>query len=178
MLLTDAQRDLRSVYLAGAPGIFVSGMVWLAAGLVALNRSPRAGMLALFLGGMLIHPLSVMLTKALGRSAAPAKQNTLVRMGLETVPSLIVGFALAYVASSVRLEWFFPAMLLVIGARYLAFQTLFGQRVYWLLGGVLLAAGWLLYKLQAPFAAGAFTGAAIEVVFAMVVFAMGRREGR
>ena len=36
LTFTQAQADMRSGYFDGAPGIFVSGLVWLVAGLVAV----------------------------------------------------------------------------------------------------------------------------------------------
>ena len=68
-----------------------------------------------------------------------------------------------------RIEWFFPAMLCVIGGRYLCFHTMFGLRAYLLCGAVLAAGGWLLVRFNAGPAAGAFAGAAIETVFAIAV---------
>jgi hypothetical protein len=70
MTLQEAQSDLRWAYLCGVPGVFVSGCVWLAASGVAAAVSHRAGVFALLLGGAAIHPLSVLLSKLLGRSGA------------------------------------------------------------------------------------------------------------
>lgn len=61
---------------------------------------------------------------------------------------------------------FFAAMLLVIGGRYLVFATLFGMRLYWVLGLVLAGAGFMLGWRGAPASAVVGTGAAIELVFA------------
>ena len=61
-------------------------------------------------------------------------------------------------------------MLLSIGARYLMFQTLYGLKSYWLLGGSLILAGALVLVLKLPFASGAFIGSAIEIGFSLVLF--------
>jgi hypothetical protein len=36
-----------------------------------------------------------------------------------------------------NLSWFFPAMLMVIGGRYLSFAVVYGLRTYWALGASL-----------------------------------------
>ena len=68
LTIAAAQQDMRTAYLGGAPGMFVSGTVWAIAGLVCLWHSPRDAVWALYAGGVLIHPLSVLLTRILGRS--------------------------------------------------------------------------------------------------------------
>jgi hypothetical protein len=70
----------------------------------------------------------------------------------------------------VRPNWFFAAMLLVIGGRYLTFQTLCGLKLYWLLGAVLCVAALAVVMLGLPTVAGVAAGAAIELVFAALLF--------
>ena len=69
-------------------------------------------------------------------------------------------------------------MLLVIGGRYLTFDSLFGMRIYWVLGLALAIAGYFLGSTRALPAMSAFVGAAIEAVFAVAVLILGRREVR
>lgn len=176
MTVADAQKDMRLAYLGGAPGLFASALAWLTAGLVAIVASPPLAVWTLFAGGMLIHPIGMLLTRALGRSAAPRSGNPLVALALETTVWLILSLPLAYAVSLLRIEWFFPAMLVVIGGRYFTFATLYGSRMYWACGGALALAGILLARADAPAATGALTGAAIETVFAAVILAAARRE--
>ncbi len=56
MTIEEAQGDMRQSYLNGGPGMMVSGVVWLAAGIVALVNTELISVLVFFLGGMLIHP--------------------------------------------------------------------------------------------------------------------------
>ncbi len=79
--------------------------------------------------------------------------------------------------SVLRIEWFFSTMLLVIGGRYLTFQTLYGLRIYWVLGALLGATGLALALLRAPPVIGAFAGAGIELTFAVVLFVQAKRGG-
>jgi hypothetical protein len=77
--------------------------------------------------------------------------------------------ALAYGIALWRIELFFPAMLCVIGGRYLTFATVFGTKLFWVCGAVLALAGYQLARLQVAPAVGAFAGGAIEIVFGIIV---------
>ena len=88
----------------------------------------------------------------------------------------MAGIAIAYGMQVLRMEWFFPAMLLVIGGRYLTFQSLYGLRIYWLCGAVLCLAGLALALTKAPAPVSALSGAAIELVFAGLLFARAKRD--
>jgi hypothetical protein len=175
--LPDLQRDLRDAYAGGGPGMFASALAWLAAGLVAVQVSPERAVLALFAGGMLIHPVGVLLTKALGYRGQHTHGNPLGTLALETTVWLVLSMPIAYVVSLYRVDLFFPAMLLVIGGRYATFATMYGRRVFWVCGGTLVAAAYALALLRAAPATAAFTGAAIEAAFAVWIVAT-HRGGR
>jgi hypothetical protein len=169
--IADAQRDMRFAYFGGAPGLLVSGLAWLASGFAAIIYTSSAAIITLFVGGMLIHPLSVLLVKMLGRPGAHTRGNPLGTLALEGTVQLILCLSLAYAISLVRTEWFFPAMLVIIGGRYFTFSTLYGMRLYWACGVALAGAAIVLLMFQAPFVWGAFIGAAIEITFAAIVCA-------
>jgi hypothetical protein len=143
-----------------------------------LRSSPEQAVWVLFIGGAAIHPVATVLCKLFGGSGKHTKGNPLGTLALASLLWLIFSLPLAYVVSLHRIEWFFPAMLLVIGGRYLTFHMLFGVRVYWLLGLALAAAGYLLGKSLADPVVSAFTGAAIELLFAAYILVVNRREVR
>lgn len=177
MNILEAQKDMRHGYYGGAPGLLVSGIVWLVAGSIATTGETRRAVIALLIGGMLIHPLAMAVAKLLRRPGAHTKENPLGHLALESTIILLLGIALALGLAQYRVELFFPAMLLVIGGRYLTFQTLYGRRVYWLCGGAL--AGWglatAILNISAP--ATALAGGLIEVLFAVFVFRQAKSEG-
>ena len=171
MNVTDAQRDMRNAYYGGATGALASASVWLVAGVVATVSSAAIAVWVLLVGGMMIHPISVLLAKMLGRSGAHTPGNPLATLALEGTFFFLLAIPLAYVISRYRVEWFFPAMLLLVGGRYLTFATLYGMRVYWPCGATLALVGFLLVLVKAPTPVGAFAGAVVELVFAAVVLA-------
>ena len=172
----DAQRDMRHAYFGGAPGLLASSLVWLVAGAVALKISPQSGVLALFFGGMAIHPVGMLIAKALGRAGTHTKGNPLGALALENTFQFLLSLMLAFAISAVKIAWFFPAMLLLIGGRYLVFATLYGTRLYWACGGALSLAGIGLAMLSATPPVAAFVGGAIELAFAGIVFSAARRD--
>lgn len=176
LTVAAAQQDMRTAYLGGAPGLFVSGTVWIIAGLVCLWKSPQVAVWALYAGGVLIHPISTLLTRLLGRPARHAAGNPLGILALASTVWMILMLALTYGISLWRIELFFPAMLFVIGGRYLTFATMFGTKLFWVCGAVLALAGYQLARLHAEPALAAFAGGAIEIVFGIVVLA-GLRRG-
>ncbi len=176
MPLAEAQQDMRAAYVGGASGAGASAVAWLVAGIVALQVSSGSAVVVLFLGGALIFPASVVISKALGGSGAHARANPLGALALESTGFMLLCFPITLALSLYRIEWFFPAMLLVIGGRYLSFSTLYGMRLYWGFGGVLAMAAYVLFRLNASPAVSAFTGAAIELGFAGLLFIITRRK--
>jgi len=178
MTVADAQREMRVAYYGGAPGVLTSATAWLVAGLVAHFQAPERAVWALFIGGALIHPVATLLTKALGRPGKHGRDNPFGALAMATTFWLILSCALAYGVSLVRIEWFFPAMLFVIGGRYLTFSTIFGARIYWVCGAVLALAGYALGRLNAAPELSAFSGAGVEAAFAAAIFVAARREAQ
>jgi hypothetical protein len=172
----QAQKDMRHAHFSGAFGVLVSGLVWLTAGIVALSATQNDAMATLFIGGMCIHPVAVALCKLAGRPGGAGKGHPLTANAMEVTALFVLCMPFAYVCALNKPAWFFPGMLLLIGARYLTFRTLFGMKIYGRLGIALIAAGFALIWLQPAFVVGPFTGAAIELMFAPLIIGAARRE--
>lgn len=158
--------------MSGAPGVLASSLAWFAAAFTAWRISPEQSVWVLFIGGMLIYPAGLLIAKILGASAAASKTNPLTPLAMATTFWMIFSLPIAYIVSLYRLELFFPAMLLIIGGRYLTFGALYGMRAFWVLGFALAGAGFALAYLSAPVALAAVTGASIELLFAVVIFVL------
>lgn len=173
MTIAEAQHDVRHAHFGGFVGLLVSGALWLATGAVALAAGPRAAMLTIALGGALIYPCSVLVIRLLGRSGLLAPANPFGALARESAFIIPLCLPLVFAAALAHREWFFPALLVLVGAHYLPFATLYGMRLYHLVAATLIAAGLLLGLAVgtegAGFASGAFLGGAIEVFFGLLV---------
>lgn len=173
--IIEFQNDMNNAYYYGVPGIISSGSIWLLASMVSLLHSPNSGIATLIFGGMLIFPLSVLLCKLLGRSGKHKKENLLAPLAIEGTFWMLFSIPIAVAAAFYKPEWFFPAMLLVIGGRYLTFNTIYGNRLFWLFGISLVASSIVLIMLNAPVYVGGLTGGLIEFTFALLIFIRARK---
>lgn len=170
MTLAECQNDMRKAYAGGATGIFASALIWFIAAMIAYVGTPAQSIIGIYVGGMFIFPLSVVFSKLIGRSGVHESSNVLGKLALETTIFMLVCFPIAYAASISHVEWFYPAMMAIIGGRYFIFSTLYGLKIYWLLGSTLLCGALLVLFFGNAFYFGALTGALIEFVFAFLVY--------
>lgn len=170
MTLAECQNDMRKAYAGGATGIFASALIWFIAAMIAYVGTPAQSIIGIYVGGMFIFPLSVVFSKLIGRSGVHESNNVLGKLALETTIFMLVCFPIAYAASISHVEWFYPAMMAIIGGRYFIFSTLYGLKIYWLLGSTLLWGALFVLFFGNAFYFGALTGALIEFVFAFLVY--------
>jgi len=168
MSVTEAQSDMRQGYYSGATGILASALAWFVAAGVAALISPSKAVWALLIGGMFIYPVGLAMCKLLGSRGTHTKGNPLGLLAGASTFWLIFCLPIAYVLSVRQPGLFFPAMLLIIGGRYLVFAMIYGLRLYWALGLVLAGAGVALASLNATAFVSALVGAVLEAIFAIV----------
>jgi len=163
MHIHDAQREMRSAFLGGFAGQTVAGLIWLAAAAVGTFHTPGTAMAVLFVGSMGIFPLTQAAVRLVGRPGTVSPENGLWPLGAQTAFTVPIGFLLVGAATLFQQTWFFPAAMIVVGAHYLPFVTLYGMRMYASLAAVLVVAGAALALYGPPvFALGAWlTGAAL-----------------
>ena len=167
----EQQGEMRHAHYDGAPGVLVSGLVWLAATVVCYQLGINKGVWTLLIGGALIYPLSLIVTKTMGRPAKTSKANALNQLGMASTIWLILCCAMAYGLFLLKPELFFPAMMATIGSRYLVFASMYGRSIYWVMGvSLILAANLVFFAAVTPVVAAGI-GGLIEVLFAFLVFA-------
>ena len=171
-LSEEQQNEMRQAHYDGAPGVLVSGLIWIVAALMCYQLGISKAVWTLLIGGALIHPISILVTKALGRSAKTNKTNALNQLGIASTIWLILCCAMAYGLFLLKPTLFFPAMMATIGSRYLVFATMFGRPFFWILGGCLIVAANLAFFLGASPVVAAGLGGLIEVLFAFRLFAI------
>lgn len=174
--LAQDQLDMRKGYANGSIGAIVSGLVWLASAFIAHHYSPKHSIWILFVGGMFIFPLSMLFSKAIGIKGAHTKGNKLANLAMEGTIFMIMCLPLAFGLSLQQTEWFFQAMLLIIGGRYLTFATIYGIKLYWIFGAVLGIAAYLLFIFKVQTLGSLLTGSFIEIPFGLIMLFSFRKE--
>ena len=176
MTFSEAQEDMRKSYFGGGPGAFASGLIWIISGITALTNTNQTSVLTFFFGGMLIHPLGILLSKAFNRSGKHKKGNPLSYLALESTLLLFIGLFIAFLTLQIRPNWFFSIMVLIIGGRYLMFSSIYGMRIYWALGGALILAGIGGFIFNTPFYLIGLIGGVIEILFSLVILYLEKKN--
>lgn len=165
------------MYLGGLIGQLVSASVWVNSAIFASQHSMKAGIIAMVVGGFFIFPLTQLILKLSGRPAALPADNPLKELAIEVAIIAPLMLPLAGAAALYKVEWFYPAMMIAVGAHYLPFSFLYGMRHFIPLAVALMAAG-LLVGIYAPHLsiAAAWFASALLVGAAFVGFRAWRQE--
>ena len=166
----EQQQEMRHAHYDGAPGVVVSGLVWIAATLVCYQLGIDKAVWTLLIGGVFIYPISLVVTKAIGRPAKTSKDNALNQLGMASTIWLILCCAMAYGLFVLKSSLFFPAMMATIGSRYLIFASIYGRSIFWVMGVSLIVAANLVFFAAVTPVLAAGLGGLIEVLFAFLVF--------
>jgi len=167
MDIQDAQREVRSVYIGGFWGQLVSSVIWLVSATLGTWVTPKASILTVVIGGFFIFPLTQMLLRLSGRRASVSKENPFNSLGMQIAFVLPFSMLLLVPVGLYNLNWFFPALMVLLGAHYLPFATLYGMRMFLLLAGILIAMGVVI----ARFFSGTFSLGAWIAGLALFTFA-------
>ncbi len=171
MELKALQSAMRTAHVCGAPGVLVSGVVWVVAGLTWLRSDEAHAFVVLLFAGSAIVPIGLFIAQVLLRAPKPVERNPLDRLGLESTFPLFAGLLIAYALLRVSPASVFPIVAITIGARYFVFRTIYDESVYWGLGTALIAVGVsaLLGLMTWPVNIAVTVGF-IEIAFAVVLF--------
>ncbi len=177
MRISEAQKEMRTRFVGGFYGQLVSGWLWLVSASLATWGSPRAGITMLVVGGFFIFPLTELLVRVGGVKESLSADNALRGLGMQVAFVLPVSMPLLVPVSLYRLNWFYPAMMVLLGAHYLPFVFLYGMRHFAGLAALLVSGGIVtaLYW-SASFSVGAWYAGATLLAFAFVGRALVRHE--
>ena len=177
MNIAEAQREMRTRYVGGFYGQLVSGVLWLASAATATWRGPRPAIILLVVGGFLIFPLTELLLRTEGARAHLREANSLRALGMQVAFVLPLSMPLLLPVALYRLEWFYPAMMVLLGAHYLPFVFLYGMQMFAVLAALLVGTGILIAMyFSTSFSVGAWYTGTVLLVFAALGRAMAQRE--
>lgn len=177
MTIPEAQKEVRLRFVGGFYGQLVSGLLWLVSAGLATWSSPRAAITTLVVGGFFIFPLTELLIRAGGGSRTLSADNALHSLGMQVAFVLPLSMPLLLPVGLYRLSWFYPAMMILLGAHYLPFVFLYGMRMFAVLTGLLVGGGVLIaLYLSNSFSIGAWFTGAVLLAFAVVGRAVAASE--
>jgi len=175
MTIAEAQADVRRIYRGGYTGPLVSAGVWAAANTIYFVVSPGAAMAALFFGGMLIFPLSALILKVTTSASALPKGHPSTALAIQSAFTVPLGLLVAVALGSYAPELFFPASLIIVGAHYLVFISLYGMKAFAILAGALVLLGTIaIFAVPRLGPVSGWIGAGVFAVFVPILY---RREG-
>jgi hypothetical protein len=148
MRIEEAQREMRRIYLGGSVGAFVCAILWLGSAAIATWGSRTLAVYVLMLGGAFIFPAMTLVLKLMGRPAFASKDNPLNKLAMQVAFTVPLSIPLILAASRNQPEWFYAGFLIVVGAHYLPFVTLYGQPLFYAVAAVMIGAGVALPLLQ------------------------------
>ncbi len=170
MDIQDAQREVRSVYVGGFWGQLVSSVIWLVSAAVGTWVTPKASIRTVVIAGFFIFPLTQMLLRLSGGRASVSRGNAFHWLGMQVAFVLPLSMLLLVPISLYNLNWFFPALMVLLGAHYLPFATLYGMRAFLFLAGILIAAGVVIaLYFSKTFSLGAWVAGLTLFVFAWIL---------
>jgi hypothetical protein len=179
MDIGDAQREMRTRFAGGFYGQLVSGLLWLVSASLATWSTPRAAITMLVVGGFFIFPATELLIRAAGGRSPLSAQNALRHLGMQVAFVLPFSMPVLLPVGLYRLNWFYPAMMVLLGAHHIPFAFLYGMRMFAVMAALVAGGGMLTAMyLSGSFSVGAWYTGAMLVLFAGVGRSIVRREAR
>ena len=106
MTVSEAQLEVRTRFVGGFYGQFVSGTLRLVSAGLAVWRGPRASIIMLVVGGFFIFPATELLIRAIGERAPVSSGNALRSLGMQIAFVLPLSMPLLRPVGLYRLNWF------------------------------------------------------------------------
>ncbi len=169
MNIQDAQRELRSNTLGGFFGQLIYSVIYLVSAALGTWVTPKASILAVVIGGFFSFPLMQIVLLLSGRPARVRRDNPFHWLMMQVALVLPFSMLLLVPVGLYRLNWFFPALMILVGAHYLPFATAFGMRMFLFLAGTLIAMGVVIaLYFSATFSLGAWVTGLTLFIFAWI----------
>lgn len=179
MDIQDAQREVRFNAIGGFWGQLFYSILWLTSAALGTWITPKASIATIVIGGFFGFPFVQMMLRLSRRRASTSRENPFHWLGMQIAFVLPFSMLLLVPVGLYRLNWFFPALMILLGAHYLPFATSFGMRMFLFLAGILLAEGIVVaLYFSATFTLGAWIAGLTLFVFAWIGRSIATTEAR
>ena len=167
--IAQAQKDVRNTFLGGFAGQLVSAVLWGTSAAVCTWHSLRLGEIILVLGGFLIFPVTQFVLRSMGHAWSLPKGHPMNALGIQVAFTLPLTLPVVIGVAALRPAWFYPALMIALGAHYLPFVFMYGMWQFAGLSAALVASGVAIgMYLPKPLSLGAWLTAAFLLVFAFI----------
>jgi len=179
MRVIDAQREVRTVFAGGFVGQAVSSGIWILSAALSTWDSPRRGIVVLVVGGAFIFPITQLILRLMGRPASLSAANPMGQLAMQVAFTIPANLFVVAGAALYRLNWFYPACMIVLGAHYFPFVFLYGMWQFWMLGALLVGGAVAIGMfVPEPFSLGGWLTAVVLLIFAFVGRAAANADAR
>ena len=176
MELAQAQKDVRDTFLGGFAGQLVSAVLWGISAAACTWHSLHWGEIILVLGGFFIFPLTQLVLRGMGHAYALPKGHPMNALGMQVAFTLPLTLPVVIGIAALRPAWFYPALMITLGAHYLPFVFMYGMPQFAILCALLVASGVAIgMYLPKPLSLGAWLTAGLLFLFAFVGRYVARR---
>jgi hypothetical protein len=141
MHVEDAQREVRTVFVGGFWGQLVSSAIWLTSAALATWSTPRAAIIQIVFSGFFIFPAVLLLLRLSGGPTYLSRDNPLGALGMQIAFTLPPAMLLLIPVTQLRLNLFYPALMILLGAHYIPFVFSYGMKMFIPLAGILMFSG-------------------------------------
>jgi hypothetical protein len=177
MTVIETQREMRIGLMGGFMGQLISGILWMISAAFATWDTPKSAIIFLIVSGFFIFPLTLLGLKVIRYPHKVPSSNAFNALGMQIAFIIPIGLLLIGGATLHKIEWFYPAFMILLGAHYMPFITLYGMRMFAFLAGILIVAGVALaLYIPLPICAGAWFTAGALFVFAFLGRSQVKRE--
>ena len=164
-----AQKDVRETFMGGFAGQLVSALVWGASAAACTWHSLRLGEWVALLAGFFIFPLTQLLLRGMGHAYKLPKGHPMNGLGIQVAFTLPMTLPLVIGIAALHSAWFYPALMIVLGAHYLPFIFMYGMWQFGVLSATLIGSGMAIAMyVPKPVSLGAWVTAAVLFAFAWV----------
>jgi hypothetical protein len=169
MEIAQAQKDVRDTFLGGFAGQLVAAVLWGTSAAACTWRSLHLAEIILVLGGFLIFPLTQLVLRSLGHAYALPKGHPMNALGIQVAFTLPLALPVVIGIAALRPAWFYPALMIILGAHYLPFVFMYGMWQFAGLCAILVTSGVAIgLYLPKPLSLGAWLTATLLFLFAFV----------
>ena len=119
--------------------------------------------------GFFIFPLTQLLLRSMGHAYALPKGHPMNALGVQVAFTLPLTLPLVIGLAEFHPAWFYPALMIVLGAHYLPFIFMYGMWQFGVLAAMLIGSGVVIgMYVPAPVSLGAWLTAGLHFAFAFV----------